>query len=116
MLARTHNEKLEFLIRRRFPDYWELRNEELPNPRVEALQQYETELANLPQSSFDEHYIRAVEEFSGEQAAAEERADRLEFFNRPDAVADFRFWCQLGGWSIDEAAALLLGKNPEKVS
>jgi hypothetical protein len=116
MLAKIDNEKLEFLIRRRFPDHWTLRNKELPDPRVEALQRYETELTNLPQSAFDEHYIQAVEEYSREQADAEARADRLEFFNQPDAAADFRFWCHLEHWTLDETVALLLGKDPRKVS
>jgi hypothetical protein len=116
MVAKTYDEKLDFLIRRRFPDQWQLRKRDLPDPRTEALLQFETELSSLPTSTFDERYIRAVEDYNREQEEAEERADRLEFFSQPDASADFRFWCNLEHWSVDEAAALLLGKNPEKVS
>jgi hypothetical protein len=116
MAAKTYAEKLDFLIRRRFPDQWQLRKRELPDPRAEALHQFESELNSLPRSTLDEHYIRAVEECNREQTEAEERADRLEFFNQPDAAADFRFWCALESWSLDETAALLLGKDPRKVS
>jgi hypothetical protein len=70
----------------------------------------------LPQADFDEHYILAVEEANRERAAAVDRADRLEFFNQPDANAEFRFWCHLEHWSLEEATALLLGKNPTRVS
>jgi hypothetical protein len=107
-------EKIRFLIGRRFPDY--ARHGKVPDVQVDALRQYETELKKLPRPTLDEHYIRAVEDFNREQEEAEERADRLEFFNRPDAAADFRYWCHLERWSVDETAALLLGKNPEKVS
>jgi hypothetical protein len=116
MVAKTYDEKLDFLIRRRFPNQWQLKNRELPDPEVKALQQFEIELNSLPPSTLDEHYIQAVEEYTREQEEAEERADRLEFFNRPDANADFRFWCALESWSLDETTSLLLGKDPRKVS
>ena len=116
MPVTMHAEKLGFLIGRRFPDHWKLRQKELPDGRVEALMQYETELANLPRSTIDEQYVQAVEEHVREQQEAEERADRLEFFNQPDAAADFRFWCDLEEWSLEEATALFLSKDPRKVS
>jgi hypothetical protein len=112
----TYAEKLRFLIARRFPDYGQLQEKGLADPGVEALQQYETELANLSRSTLDEQYVQAIEERNREQEEAEERADRLEFFNQSDAAADFRFWCALEFWSLAEAAALLLGKDPRKVS
>jgi hypothetical protein len=115
MSVKTHAEKLRFLVSRRFPDHWKLGITETPNPHLEAVRQYETELASMPKLTLDERYIQAMEEHTREQEEAEERADRVEFFSQPDAAADFRFWCQLEEWSIDEAAALLLGKDPEKV-
>lgn len=39
-------------------------------------------------------------------------ADAFEFFNEPEADADFRFWLKVGAWTIAEAVALSLGKNP----
>jgi hypothetical protein len=116
MLARTPFEKHQFLVSRRFPDYWRQHKMEPSDPRISAIREYETELASLPASAFNELYIQAVDEHTREQQEAEERADRLEFFNRPDAAADFRFWSHLEQWSLDDTAALLLAKNPQKVS
>jgi hypothetical protein len=116
MVAKTSDEKIAFLIRRRFHDQWRLRIIELSDPRAQALQQFESELKNLPISTLDECYIEAVEDYNREREEAEERADRLESFSQPDAFADFRFWCTLESWSLDETAALLLGKDPRKVS
>jgi len=42
--------------------------------------------------------------------------DAKYFFNRPDAEADFRHWFQIAYWKIDEAVALSLGRDPEKVN
>ena len=49
----------------------------------------------------------------------EREAERVEaghFFNRPDAGADFTHWARMDFWTLEESVALLLGKNPEKVS
>ena len=116
MLARNSNEKLQFLVSRRFPDYWRQHKLEPADPRLEAIQEYEHELAKLSRPALDERYMQAVDEDTRERQEAEERTDRLEFFNQPDAVADFRFWCHLERWSLEDATALLLGKDPQKVS
>jgi hypothetical protein len=115
MSARSYTEKLQFLVSRRFPDYWRQHKMDASDPRISAIREYETELASLPASAFDELYIQAVDEHTREQQEAEKRADRLEFFNQPDAAADFRFWCHLERWSLDDATALLLAKDPQKV-
>jgi hypothetical protein len=39
-----------------------------------------------------------------------------EFFDQPDAAADFDHWSKAEYWSLDEAIALILGKAPETVS
>lgn len=45
-----------------------------------------------------------------------EAAERARFYNRPEAKANFGFWLKLETWTITEAAALLLGRDPRKVN
>jgi hypothetical protein len=42
--------------------------------------------------------------------------EESEFFDQPDAAADFDHWSKFDYWSLDEAIALILGKAPERVS
>lgn len=48
------------------------------------------------------------------QKLAAEAAKR--FFNQPAATARFAVWCKIGFWTPDEAAALLLGRDPHVVN
>lgn len=48
--------------------------------------------------------------------AYEEHQEKVRFFNQPECDADFDYWSKQAYWSIDEAIALLFGKNPEKVT
>lgn len=115
MLAKSYAEKLQFLITRRFPDAWKLEGKDTNDPRADELQRYKSKLAGMTDHALDEQYIEAVDEQTREKEEAEERDDRLRFFSQPDAAADFRFWCSLNSWTLEEAAALLLGKDPRKV-
>lgn len=54
-----------------------------------------------------------------EVRAGEARALREELqrpFNLPAAAADFEFWVKADHWTLDEAIALLLGKDPRTVT
>ena len=51
-----------------------------------------------------------------EQQEREEREERDRFFNLPSAEADFEYWSKLDLWSLDEATALSLNKNPRIVN
>jgi hypothetical protein len=42
--------------------------------------------------------------------------ERKRFFNQPECDADYDYWVKQGYWTIDEAVALLLGKDPRKVT
>lgn len=46
----------------------------------------------------------------------EENEERKRFFNLPTANADIDYWSKQAYWSIDEAIALILGKDPRKVT
>jgi len=47
--------------------------------------------------------------------AEHESDDRALFFNQPAANADFRYWSRMACWSLEEAIALSLGKDPKLV-
>jgi hypothetical protein len=49
-------------------------------------------------------------------SAYEKRAEKQQFFNRPEAGADFSHWARMHYWSAEEAVALILGKNPKRVN
>lgn len=42
--------------------------------------------------------------------------NRAFFYDDPSADADFEYWTQVAHWTIEETAALSLGKDPERVS
>ena len=45
-----------------------------------------------------------------------EHVEQARFFNRPESDADFIFWAKRPLWTIDEAVALVLGKDPRRVT
>ncbi len=45
-----------------------------------------------------------------------EKQDKYLFFNQLDANADFEYWCKFSGWTLEQAIALSLGKDPKKVN
>jgi len=110
----TYNDKLKFLVSRRFPTW------SPGEPQFEAehraIENYEASLSQLSQSEIEELYLEAVNEYETERIKAEVHADRLEWFNQAQAGADYPFWCKLDTWSLEEAAALLLGKHPGQIN
>lgn len=46
----------------------------------------------------------------------EENEEGKRFFNQPTANADINYWSKQAYWTIDEAIALALGKDPRKVT
>ena len=49
-------------------------------------------------------------------SAYEKRSEEQQFFNRPEAGADFSHWVCMAYWSAEEAVALILGKDPKRVN
>jgi hypothetical protein len=49
-------------------------------------------------------------------SAYQKRAEKQQFFNRPEAGADFSHWACMPYWSSEEAVALILGKTPKRVN
>lgn len=57
--------------------------------------------------------IQASRQLHAAHQAAE---DAKRFFNKPAAMARFEVWCKASFWTVDEAAALLLGRDPHTVN
>ena len=113
-------EKERLLLERKFPDYRRLREpysgtdpERLA--RIADFQAYVTRLNQMSPKELDELCIEGFRQKNLEREEAAHRSDQLAYFSQPDAEADFNFWSRSKTWTIDEAAALLLGKDPHKV-
>jgi hypothetical protein len=48
--------------------------------------------------------------------AKEQREEAKRFYNHPNAKADFKHWLAMDVWTLDQAVALLLGKDPRHVN
>lgn len=76
---------------------------------------YREELYQKPHEELER---MCAEERPKEQEEKRIKADKEEkdrYFNQPDANADFDFWSKVAYWTLDEAIALSLGKDPQKV-
>lgn len=97
------------------------------SPQVEKVEAMRRQLLALPA---DEVARRAADVRRKRAAAAaashakrskadQDRAEakeRARFFNQPAAMADFGFWAKAECWTMDDALALLLGRDPRVVT
>lgn len=78
--------------------------------------EYETELRELNPDAL----LALIEDERDKDKQAElEEAAKLEterFFNKPTARAYYRSWVERNHWTLDEATALILGKDPKVVN
>ncbi len=121
------NAGIEFLVARRFPTLKARRAatinlnqtpSDLEETRllIERANDYREELRQKSPSEID---AMVAEQRVAEREEARRRAEREErarFFHRPEAAADFDFWIKAAHWTLDEAVALSLGKNPRTVN
>ena len=76
-----------------------------------AIQRYTAHLKRLSRSKLED----AFREMQAEAARRSPDHERL-FFNEPFAAADNAYWASQPTWSMEEAAALLLRKDPDIVN
>ncbi|HSM42354.1 MAG TPA: hypothetical protein VK862_16510 [Afifellaceae bacterium] len=119
------DDPIEFLSLRLFPAKLEIRAKaELLTDRkraeavayIKAIDEFEAQLSELSGSS-----LKALieDEQESDKQLAREKAEQEEnsrFFYHPSARADYRAWIGRPTWNVDEATALLLGKNPDVVN
>lgn len=76
---------------------------------------YEEELDELPPEEFLARYDLLQSGGRPRQASLERKDSRM-FFNSPEARVDLPHWMMLAYWSVDEATAISLQKNPDLVN
>jgi hypothetical protein len=112
--------KVRVLTRNEFPDRHDLEKPYTGDDsawlaRIQAFRAFKAELDKMPEEEIDRRYQGQLR-LQWEQAEkAAQRNDEMAYFSRPEATANFPIWCALEQWNIDEATALLLGKDPLKV-
>lgn len=123
------NEQIKYLISKKFPVNYIPREKKLVRqaqikqemwPEIEEnIKAYSHELSQKTHEEVIELYKaeakREKEDFERQQQEYEKRRLERLFFNQPNAKADFDYWCKMPLWTIDEATALLLGKDPRVV-
>ena len=123
--AGSTDELIEFLSLRMFPEKLTIsaQSDVVAGARkaefdayLEGVAEYEEELRSLS----PEALMQLIEDEQQRDAEAEqEEAERLEnerFFNKPTARAYYRSWVERNYWTLDEATALILGKDPKVVN
>jgi hypothetical protein len=115
---------IEYLVDRRFPLFPKVRvlraatgTYSLENKRLlEDVEAYKSELRTKAPSEIDAMVEAERAKAQAELAARAAREEQDKFFNQPHARADFDHWSKVAYWSIDEALALSMGKDPQVVS
>jgi hypothetical protein len=80
-------------------------------PEAHAAKAYHSELLVLSDEALDERIAEA-------DRLAKEAEEAAHPFNVPDAMADddvYDYWSKAAYWSVEEAVALVMGRNPNKV-
>lgn len=77
---------------------------------------YNEHLEGLSRSEVDKAYALERARYDEARRKAAAALDDGEFYNSPEADADFSHWLKAGVWHSDEAIALSRGKNPQVVN
>lgn len=76
---------------------------------------FETELSVLSEATLIALFEDEMESDRQRQAEKAQDEEKTRFFHDRSARADYQNWIHRKTWTVDEATALLLGKNPEMV-
>ncbi|HKU17953.1 MAG TPA: hypothetical protein VJP80_01635 [Candidatus Saccharimonadales bacterium] len=125
MTIKSKKELVEYLLRRRFgtlapppPSNLHLARPRLNNDNLilNPITEAKFELEGMSVEQLEE-LIKAAKQKDFDVLQAKKIADEQAlFFHKPHAEADFTYWGKMAIWTIDEAIALSLKKNPEVVS
>ena len=87
-----------------------------PPEDLEEIEKYRKELLSMPEENRKKLLKKelAKEKRELKKKAADDEAKR--FFNHPSADADFEHWSKASYWTLDEAVALIHGKDPKAVT
>jgi len=112
-------DRIDYLVRRRFPHTAETGFDEArerPKPtrgEKRQIEMYRQSLEEMDPKALAVLYKDARAEEEEERRKGEEAARP---FTQPSADADFAHWATFQYWTLDEAAALSLGKDPSVAS
>jgi hypothetical protein len=79
-------------------------------------EQYRTELQLMSDDQFHSLHRSELDRQKKELAKQQRREERDRFFNRRNAKTDIDHWARMAEWSLDEAIALSMGKDPKIVN
>jgi hypothetical protein len=104
----------DFLVRRRCPEIAELGNPDVTPSRRKTIEKQaaaiRSELQKMPRSEFETLFKKEKEDwFRSKDGIIEEYLD----FMHPTYCADLTSWGKLDSWTIDEAGALMLQRDPD---
>jgi len=119
MVKLPHFDPIFFLVARKFPSIGpffagdELAADTESSAEIKA---YVEELQKLPASELQALVDAESAKITAEKFTRAEAEEQKRFWNLPGANADFDHWSRASYWTLDEAVALTLGKDPRVVS
>ena len=81
-----------------------------------AVEAYETQLLNMPNEELAALVEEEKSKVAQEKRERTRREEEARFFNGPAAKSDLEHWSRASYWTIDEAVALALGREPKVVN
>ncbi len=112
-----------FLVKQKYPDYTQelsLSGTPYGEQITQEVQAYTAELQAIPPEELSNRYEKAKEETEAARKELSKREalhrEKQYFFNHPNAHADLDHWSKAAYWTVDEANALALGRDPEIVT
>lgn len=117
-LSKTDQKK--FLVKRKFPLATIFNEDSLgagpgSHQTDEAAAAYYDEVCRLPAEELNKLVRDALSAQALSRSKLQEIEEQKLSFNRPDARANFGHWAMASYWSIEEATALSLGRDPRRV-
>lgn len=78
--------------------------------------EYYKQLCTMSESELHDLFNYRIGWREADAFARREREDSFRFFSKPASLADFDFWSRQLLWTVDQAVALSLGRNPDIVN
>ncbi len=119
----TRPQQIAWLVGRRFP--WtrfparsiaSSHRSTITDAARAGARELKAELEGLSASDLAARYAAEQQEYADLQIAAAVAAEAAMFYNLPDAMADIRHWSRAAYWTLEEATALALGRDPARVN
>lgn len=125
MTKKTQDSRVEYLVNAKYPMPPGISIGSKPvggvyseaSGRKESVERasYRVELLALSEDALEALFQKTKAESKRRTALAAAKRDD-ELFNSEEQLADLNYWAKTAYWSLDEAIALLLGKNPKIVN